>query len=86
MYKTITVPEPVFLKINTHAAREKKPKSVFLAELVALYEKNLAQEEHDRTRKSNLVMDSLASGYKLPDGTRIRAEELNRGFDVLEDV
>lgn len=85
MYKTISIPNDTYQNLNAIANRLDKPKSQVIDELVRGYTETMKEQEKKQLQAYNKFVAQLAHRVKLPKGTKIKSEELDKELNVLKD-
>ncbi len=86
MYKTISIPIETYQQLQALATSLQKAKAQVIADLMHFYQDAFAKtEQQERDRFHQMMMRRIRS-LRLPPGTRIRSEDLDKSFDVLREV
>lgn len=85
MYKTISLPNDTYQNLHAISIRLDKPKSQVIDKLVKEYIANMKDEEKKELQTYNTYVAKLAERVKLPKGTKIKSENLDKELAVLQD-
>ena len=83
MYKTISIHNDTYHNLQAIASKTEKPKSQIVAELVKLYAESMKKKE---LKEFNEFVGRLTEQVKLPKGTKINTEDLDKDFRALNDL
>ncbi len=86
MYKTISVHNDTYQNLQAIASKMEKPKAQVIAELVRTYAESMKSKEKQELKKFNEFVERLTERVKLPKGTKINTEDLDKDFRVLNDL
>jgi len=86
MYKTISIHNDTYHNLQAIALKTEKPKSQIVAELVKLYAESMKKKEKKELKEFNEFVGRLTEQVKLPKGTKINTEDLDKDFRALNDL
>ena len=83
MYKTISIQNATYQGLQVIATRLHKPKSQVIDELIKVYIEGIKETEKQELQEHNKFVSSLADRIKLPKGTKIKSEDLDKELSIL---
>lgn len=86
MYKTISIQNHTYQNLQAIASKMEKPKSQIVAELVESYAESMKKKEKKELKEFNEFVGRLTEQVKLPKGTKINTEDLDKDFRLLNDL
>lgn len=86
MYKTISIQNHTYQNLQAIASKMEKPKAQVVAELVKMYAESMKSKEKKELKKFNEFVGRLTERVKLPKGTKINTEDLDKDFRALNDL
>lgn len=86
MYKTISIHNDTYHNLQAIASKMEKPKSQIVAELVKIYVESMKKKEKKELKEFNKFVERLVKEIKLPKGTKINTEDLDKDFRALNDL
>lgn len=86
MYKTISIHNDTYQSLQAIASKMEKPKSQIVAKLVKLYAESMKKKEKKELKEFNEFVGRLTEKIKLPKGTKINTEDLDKDFRALNDL
>lgn len=85
MYKTISIANNTYQNLHAISTRLDKPKSQVIDELIKGYIESVKKQEKKELQAYNTFVSSLAGRVKLPNGTKVKSEDLDKELTVLQD-
>ena len=85
MYKTISIHNNAYQKLNAISARLDKPKAQVIEELIDNFSESVKEKEKKELQEYNTFVASLVKRVRLPKGIRIKSESLDKELEALKD-
>lgn len=86
MYKTISIQNHTYQNLQAIAYKMEKPKAQIVDELVERYMEGMKGKEEKKLKEFNEFVGRLTERVKLPKGTKINTEDLDKDFRALNDL
>lgn len=85
MYRTISINNNTFQQIQAIATRLDKPKTQVINDLIQAYSERMNEKEKRDLVAFNAHIRNLSKQIKLPKGTIINTDDLDKDFALLAD-
>ena len=86
MYKTVSIHQDTYQNLDAIAARLDKPKAQVIDELVKGRMEEMKEEEKKKLEAFNAFADNLARQVKMPAGTKVSTNDIDKDFAYLKDI
>ncbi len=86
MYKTISIQNNTYQYLQMLATKFAKPKSQVIDDLVKQQVEIMKEEEKEKLKEFNAFVADLAAQVKLPKGTKVNTDDIDKDFPALADT